>query len=1326
MQLVQSPGNGFLNSIQIKFNSLQSRLIIAMLLITMLPIAIVGGIAYNSMFETIRAEKIRSVGQVADTKRDQLVMTLNQENSRAKHLLSDLNAACGGNAENSNQLCATKLISNYLAAEGAIGATLHRKGRNSLTVGASATRNSENIQFKAGQLAQFSKAGPQNGRDYFIAVAEKTPGVQLEISYSTSTLESIFFPYPKGLGTSGEAFLADGAGYFATRGRYPSVQGHNEPIAALPMQSCLSGQSSEMLALDYRDTKIIHGFRFVPEFGSACIMAHIAQNEAFAPMNALQRNIVTATSLSALLLVIVIVYLAHAIVKPIARLTKISKDIARGDYRNQADTAGFNEISELATSFNFMTDQLRCASERVGIEHARFRDIYDLAPISYCTVGETGLILQANLAAADLLGVPRSELIEQQLSRFIAHEDQDTYHLLLGQVLKSGELQKNELRMVRRDGAVLWIHLTATLAQDEGAPLLRVVLANISERKQTEALLHAQQAQIKLSALVFSQSREGITISDAQGVIVMANKAFAALSGYTEAELMGLNTRILSSGRHSREFYRAMWDSINTTDYWSGEIWDRRKDGTDFPVWLTISTLRDSQGRITNYLGNFSDLSDVKTAEDRIQWLSHFDHLTGLPNRALLQDRTEHAMSMVQRAGEPLTMMLLSIDHFKEITDTMGHHMGDKVLMEVARRLSACLRAQDTVARTGGKEFVLVLPSTSADGAAHVAAELLLALALPCPLDAHELTLSASIGIACYPENGGDFDAMFKAVEIARQHARANGRGSFQFYRDDMYQELLARDHMTRALRSAAARDQLELVYQPLVDLQTGQISGMEALLRWHHPELGSVSPATFIPLAEEAGLIKGIGEWVLRRACRDIRGWLDKGIKVPHVAVNVSPLQFRDNDFIAQVKSALADSQVDPKLIYLEVTETTLMHDAHRSEAMLKELKTLGIRLSLDDFGTGYSSLSYLKQFPFDKVKIDRSFVRDITTNQSDGVLVNVIVSMAHGLGMKVVAEGVETEAQCEIMRTSICDEIQGFFFSQPISVQAIEKLFSEGRQLPAHLLRLQKPQRTLLLVDDEPNIVAALKRLFRRDGHNILTANSGPEGLDLLSKHKVDIIISDQRMPGMTGVEFLRVAKANYPDTIRIVLSGYTELQSVTDAINEGAVYRFLTKPWEDEQLREHIRKAFEYKGLLEENRQLDIKIRTSNQELVAANRQLGEVLQNTRHQVARDEVSLTIMREALRHIPLAVMGVDDEGLLVFVNAAAQSLFTGAGPLLGTELAWVLPAINAGIAATAEGIPCELQIGDTRYRLVWHTMGESSRSRGKLVTLTQNGGTA
>jgi len=508
--------------------------------------------------------------------------------------------------------------------------------------------------------------------------------------------------------------------------------------------------------------------------------------------------------------------------------------------------------------------------------------------------------------------------------------------------------------------------------------------------------------------------------------------------------------------------------------------------------------------------------------------------------------------------------------------------------------------------------------------------------------------------------------------------------------------------------------------------LQTGGISGLEALLRWQHPELGAVSPAQFIPLAEESGLIKGIGEWVFRRACRDIRAWLDKGIKVPHVAINVSPLQFRDSDLIAQVQSALTVYQVDAGMIYLEVTEGALMDDVPRSEAMLKELKALGVKLALDDFGTGYSSLSYLKRFPFDKVKIDQSFVRDITTNPSDQVIAQVIVSMAHGLGMKVIAEGVETEAQCEFMRTSVCDEIQGYFFSRPVSSQAIEELFIEGRQLPPHLLRLQKPQRTLLLVDDEPNIVSALKRLFRRDGYAMLTANSGAEGLDILARSKVDVIISDQRMPGMTGVEFLRAAKVKYPDTVRIVLSGFTELQSVTDAINEGAVYRFLTKPWEDEQLTEHVRKAFEYKELQDENRQLDMKIRSTNQELVAANRQLGDVLEQTRFQIERDETSLAIVREVLQHIPLAVIGVDNDGLIAFVNAAAEQLFGLAGPLVGVALAHALPAIDAAVAAAPAGGSTELRLGNSSYQVSWHPMGANSRSQGKTVTLTLTGASA
>ena len=886
--------------------------------------------------------------------------------------------------------------------------------------------------------------------------------------------------------------------------------------------------------------------------------------------------------------------------------------------------------------------------------------------------------------------------------------------LLVGEEIVTGEDGRCAIIETRK------VPLFSKEGQRKG---LVIIGRDITERKQAEALLKAQQTQIKLAAQVFAQSREGITIADARGNIVMANKAFTAISGYIEAELLGKNKRILSSGRHRPEFYRAMWDAINTKDSWAGEIWNRRKDGTEFPAWLAISTLRDEQGQITNYLGTFSDMSDAKAAENRIQWLSHFDPLTGLPNRALLKDRTAHSISMMQRAGKPLTMVLVSVDHFRRATNSLGHQIGDALLVEMARRLSESVRAQDTVARLSGKEFVLLLPGTPESGAAYLATELLKKLAQPYQLDGHDLTVTVSIGIACYPDNGSDFDALFKAVVIAMHSAEDNGHDNVQVYRDELFQQGIAREYMVNALRNAAALDQLQLLYQPLVDLQSGQISGLEALLRWHHPELGSVSPVEFIPLAEESSLIISIGEWVLQRACRDIRTWLDKGIKVPHVAVNVSPLQFRDPDLIAKVKSAMSESQVDPALIYLEVTEGALMDDVPRSEATLREFKSLGMKLSLDDFGTGYSSLSYLKRFPFDKVKIDQSFVRGITTNQNDAVIAKVIISMAHGLGLKVIAEGVETEAQCEIMRTSICDEIQGYFFSRPISAQTIEELFSEGRQLPAHLLRLQKPQRTLLLVDDEPNIVASLKRLFRRDGHVMLTANSGAEGLELLSKHKVDLIISDQRMPGMTGVEFLRTAKTLYPDTIRIVLSGYTELQSVTDAINEGSVYRFLTKPWEDEPLREQINKAFEYKELLEENRQLDIKIRTTNQELIAANRQLGDVLRNKRHQIERDETSLAVAHEALQYMPLPVIGVDDDGLIAFMNSAAERQFASAGPLLGVELTFALPAIDAAIAAAAEGLPCELLLDDATYRVKWNPMGANSRSRGKIITLLQKG---
>jgi diguanylate cyclase (GGDEF)-like protein len=476
-----------------------------------------------------------------------------------------------------------------------------------------------------------------------------------------------------------------------------------------------------------------------------------------------------------------------------------------------------------------------------------------------------------------------------------------------------------------------------------------------------------------------------------------------------------------------------MWEALREEGQWAGEIWNRRKEGTVYPEWLTITAMRDATGQTTHYVGNFSDLSDAKAAESRIQWLSHFDVLTGLPNRTLLQDRTESAINRVQRANEPLAMMMVGIDHFKSVNDTLGYRIGDELLLEMAKRLSSSVRDQDTVARLGGKEFVLVLPDTPAAGAAHLASDLLWKLAQPYQLSGHELTLTASIGIASFPENGADFNALFKSVEIAMHRAQASGRDSFQFYSEAMYQQVLARDLMTKALRHAIERDQFQLVYQPLVDLQTGKISGMEALLRWHHPELGSVSPVEFIPLAEESGLIKGIGEWVLRQACRDIRQWLDQGMAVPHVAVNVSPLQFHDSELIDQISRALTEFKVAPERLYIEVTESALMDDVPRSEAMLNELKDLGLKLSLDDFGTGYSSLAMLKRLPLHQLKIDQAFVHDMLADPQDASLVRAIITMGESLSLDVIAEGVETRAQRDALLAMGCRQFQGYLFGRP-----------------------------------------------------------------------------------------------------------------------------------------------------------------------------------------------------------------------------------------------------------------------------------------------------
>ncbi|MFZ6645311.1 EAL domain-containing protein [Undibacterium sp. TJN25] len=695
------------------------------------------------------------------------------------------------------------------------------------------------------------------------------------------------------------------------------------------------------------------------------------------------------------------------------------------------------------------------------------------------------------------------------------------------------------------------------------------------------------------------------------------------------------------------------------------------------------------------------------------------DELTGLPNRSLLTDRMHQALLLADRNGSIVALIHLGLDHFKLINDGVGYSTGDHILKGIGERLHKCVREGDTVSYHGADEFVIVLKDI--DDSSHVGRiceKITHMIAKPFLINDKNFHVTCSMGVSLYPQDVKDAGILSKYADIALTRAKDMGRNNFQFFSSEMNEKMLEKITITSDLHMAIASNQLLVHYQPKVNLQSGKIVGLEALVRWFHPALAMIPPSLFIPVAEESNLINSIGDWVLKQVCGDIRQWMNEGLAVPNIAVNVSARQFQNPEFATALMNILSAEKIDPSMISLEITESILMNNNISIGSILKNLKTLGITLALDDFGTGYSALSYLKHFPFDCVKLDQSFVKDINTNAGDAAISKAVISMAHSLGLRVIAEGVETEAQCEFLCDQMCDEIQGYFFSRPLPAQELKMLLLAGQRLPAHLLRMEKPPRTLLMVDDEPNILASLKRLLRREGYQILLANSGSEGLQVLDSHKVDVIISDQRMPNMTGVEFLRAAKISHPDTVRIVLSGYTELQSITDAINEGAIYKFLTKPWDDEQLRANIEEAFIYKEMADENRRLSFQIQASNQELAKANRQLADILLQKQQQIKRDEISLEIVREALQHIPLALIGIDDDNMIAFINTAAEILFLTAAPMLGADIDDFLPEFSRLAQHANEGDVFQMSITGRAFEVSWRIMGESSRSRGKLVT--------
>jgi diguanylate cyclase (GGDEF)-like protein/PAS domain S-box-containing protein len=727
--------------------------------------------------------------------------------------------------------------------------------------------------------------------------------------------------------------------------------------------------------------------------------------------------------------------------------------------------------------------------------------------------------------------------------------------------------------------------------KDQAAFLEAEVARRVAENQRIQE--ESERAQAALNhqrELILSSAAEAIFGVDTEGRINFANPSAAAMLGFERDELRGRKIATILMGKGKDLPDAAFEDSPLRTAYSLGVAVENtedvfwRKDGAALAVAYSCTPIVED-GRHMGAVVSLQDIGERKRYLEELERKSNYDDLTGLPNRNLLNDRLSRAIDRNRTNADYVAVLTLNLDRFKSINDTLGHSAGDLVLKETGARLRQAVSGNNTLARLEGDEFVLVV-ETGEEEAGRLAQPLLKAMSVPFAIAGREFFLTASIGIALFPKDGNDADALLRNAAAAMYKAKAGGGDGFHFYAAEMNARALERLDMENGLRRAIDNDELVVHYQPQLNLRTGEIIGAEALVRWQHPERGLVMPGEFIGLAEESGLIVPLGEWVLRTACSQNKAWQMMGLSPLTVAVNMSARQFAAQDVVGMAASVLKDSGLDPNYLELELTESAVMADAEAFIQATEQLKGLSITLSIDDFGTGFSSLSYLKRFAIDRLKIDQSFVRDITHDPNSASIALAIISLAHTLKMLAIAEGVETEAQLNFLRTRGCDEMQGFYFSRGLPAAEFEKLLREGRKLTfseeAHL-----PQRTLLLVDDEPAILSSLKRLLRREGYQIYTAGSGAEGLEILASHEIGVLITDARMPEMSGAEFLDRVREMHPDTTRMMLSGYTDVQAITTAVNRGELFMFLTKPWEDVELVEAVRSAFRHYEMRHQNR-------------------------------------------------------------------------------------------------------------------------------------------
>ncbi|MDQ6989269.1 MAG: EAL domain-containing protein [Mariprofundaceae bacterium] len=544
--------------------------------------------------------------------------------------------------------------------------------------------------------------------------------------------------------------------------------------------------------------------------------------------------------------------------------------------------------------------------------------------------------------------------------------------------------------------------------------------------------------QLQLSSSIFENSGEGIMVLDAQGLIQVVNPAFLQHAGYAQPEMINQHIVELHATEQHRFFYEEMWVRVTEMGFWEGEVKSYKKNGQEYPEWLKVSSVLDAQGVVSHYIATYSDINAHANAKQKLYYLAHYDALTELPNRVLFQETLKHAAANVRRNGGRFALFFMDLDRFKVINDTLGHSAGDLLLQEVAGRLFGCIRESDMLSRQGGDEFTsLLLGLKKAEDAGVVAEKMIKALAEPVLIQGQELTVTTSVGISIFPDDTDDIETLLKYADTSMYHAKDQGRNRYAFYSQDVHATSSKRLNLESKLRKALENEEFELHYQPKYAVGSGVVTGMEALVRWNQPELGRVAPLDFIPLAEETGLIVPIGEWILDEACRQNKTWQEAGFPCMRMAVNLSSRQFKDGNMLKMVDKILHKHHLEPDFLELELTESMIMQDAESTIKILQALHGNGIQLAIDDFGTGYSSLSYLKRFPISKLKLDRSFIIGLPDDKDDSKIVTAMITLAHGLDMTVIAEGVETREQLAWLEDAGCDEIQGYFFNAPMSSQ-------------------------------------------------------------------------------------------------------------------------------------------------------------------------------------------------------------------------------------------------------------------------------------------------